>query len=129
MLQSLLHPPPTGCRSTPTEKNMGKYACLIIKFIFKAFWKLILLAHFLLIISTSLPLFRYTGSYNYGSYANQHPHSIQSQYPSLAHEPAIPAPLHYSAYHRSSAQVSLSHLTDRFSSILHKVNQIINLFT
>lgn len=52
---------------------------------------------------------RYTGSYNYGSYANQHPHSIQTQYPSLAHEPAITAPLHYSAYHRSSAQVSPSH--------------------
>lgn len=49
---------------------------------------------------------RYTGSYNYGSYTNQHPHSIQTQYPSLAHEPGITAPLHYSAYHRSSAQVS-----------------------
>ncbi|MED6254949.1 hypothetical protein ATANTOWER_002399 [Ataeniobius toweri] len=48
----------------------------------------------------------YSGSYNYGSYTNQHPHSIQSQYPSLAHEPTITAPLHYSAYHRSSAQVS-----------------------
>lgn len=54
---------------------------------------------------------RYTGSYNYGSYSNQHPHSIQSQYPSLAHEPAISTPLHYSAYHRSSAQVSLNHST------------------
>lgn len=51
---------------------------------------------------------RYTGSYNYGSYTNQHPHSIQSQYQSLGHDPAIPAPLHYSAYHRSSAQVSLT---------------------
>lgn len=49
---------------------------------------------------------RYTGSYNYGSYTTQHPHSIQTQYPSLAHEPGITAPLHYSAYHRSSAQVS-----------------------
>ncbi|CDQ68043.1 unnamed protein product [Oncorhynchus mykiss] len=48
----------------------------------------------------------FTGSYNYGSYSNQHPHSIQSQYPSLAHEPGIPAPLHYPAYHRTSAQVS-----------------------
>ncbi|CAG03413.1 unnamed protein product, partial [Tetraodon nigroviridis] len=48
----------------------------------------------------------YSGSYNYGSYTNQHPHSIQTQYPSLAHEPGITAPLHYSAYHRSSAQVS-----------------------
>uniref|UniRef100_A0A8C5EIH2 RFX-type winged-helix domain-containing protein n=1 Tax=Gouania willdenowi TaxID=441366 RepID=A0A8C5EIH2_GOUWI len=50
----------------------------------------------------------YTGSYNYGSYTNQHPHSIQSQYPSLAHEPPLPAPLHYSAYHRSSAQYQLN---------------------
>ncbi|KAI4825889.1 hypothetical protein KUCAC02_021550 [Chaenocephalus aceratus] len=59
-----------------------------------------------------LPVYReehgYTGSYNYGSYANQHPHSIQSQYPSLAHDPAIPPPLHYSAYHRSSAQYQLN---------------------
>lgn len=52
---------------------------------------------------------RFTGSYNYGSYSNQHPHSIQTQYPSLTHESAITAPLHYSAYHRSSAQVSPSH--------------------
>lgn len=72
---------------------------------------------------------RYTGSYNYGSYANQHPHSIQSQYPSLAHEPAIPAPLHYSAYHRSSAQVSLSHPKDEFSSILKNGNQLMNLLS
>ncbi|XP_061780557.1 transcription factor RFX4 isoform X1 [Nerophis lumbriciformis] len=43
----------------------------------------------------------YTGSYNYGSYASQHPLPIQSQYPGLAHDAA---PLHYSAYHRSSAQ-------------------------
>ncbi|XP_061749664.1 transcription factor RFX4 isoform X1 [Nerophis ophidion] len=43
----------------------------------------------------------YTGSYNYGSYAGQHPHPIQTQYPGLTHETA---PLHYSAYHRSSAQ-------------------------
>ncbi|KAM4553395.1 transcription factor RFX4 isoform 1-T1 [Fundulus diaphanus] len=50
----------------------------------------------------------YSGSYNYGTYTNQHPHSIQSQYPSLAHEPAIPGPLHYSAYHRSSAQYQLN---------------------
>ncbi|KAJ4937603.1 hypothetical protein JOQ06_002236 [Pogonophryne albipinna] len=59
-----------------------------------------------------LPVYReehgYTGSYNYGSYANQHPHSIQSQYPSLAHDPAIPPPLHYSTYHRSSAQYQLN---------------------
>lgn len=54
----------------------------------------------------------YPGSYNYSSYSNQHPHSIQSQYPSLAHEAAIPAPLHYSTYHRSSAQVSPSQPVD-----------------
>ncbi|KAG7217403.1 hypothetical protein INR49_021570 [Caranx melampygus] len=60
----------------------------------------------------------YTGSYNYGSYANQHPHSIQSQYPSLAHEPAIPAPLHYSAYHRSSAQYQLNGQMSRMEPCL-----------
>ncbi|TKS73296.1 Transcription factor RFX4 [Collichthys lucidus] len=60
----------------------------------------------------------YTGSYNYGSYTNQHPHSIQSQYPSLAHEPAIPAPLHYSAYHRSSAQYQLNGQMSRMEPCL-----------
>lgn len=49
--------------------------------------------------------FRYTGSYNYGSYSNQHPHPMQSQYPSLPHDTAISGPLHYSAYHRNSSQV------------------------
>ncbi|PWA14302.1 hypothetical protein CCH79_00012364 [Gambusia affinis] len=60
----------------------------------------------------------YSGSYNYGSYTNQHPHSIQSQYPSLAHEPAIPAPLHYSAYHRSSAQYQLNSQMPRMEPCL-----------
>ncbi|XP_026143109.1 transcription factor RFX4 isoform X3 [Carassius auratus] len=46
----------------------------------------------------------YTGSYNYSSYANQHHHAIQSQYSSLTHEPGLPTPLHYSSYHRTSAQ-------------------------
>lgn len=50
--------------------------------------------------------FRYTGSYNYGSYGNQHPPPMQSQYPALPHDTAISGPLHYSPYHRSSAQVS-----------------------
>lgn len=50
--------------------------------------------------------FRYTGSYNYGSYGNQHPHPMQSQYPALPHDTAISGPLHYAPYHRSSAQVS-----------------------
>lgn len=49
---------------------------------------------------------RYTGSYNYGSYGNQHPPPMQSQYPALPHEAAISGPLHYAPYHRSSAQVS-----------------------
>uniref|UniRef100_A0A5F8A3S4 Regulatory factor X4 n=1 Tax=Macaca mulatta TaxID=9544 RepID=A0A5F8A3S4_MACMU len=48
----------------------------------------------------------YTGSYNYGSYGNQHPHPMQSQYPALPHDTAISGPLHYAPYHRSSAQVS-----------------------
>lgn len=50
--------------------------------------------------------FRYTGSYNYGSYGNQHPPPMQSQYPALPPEAAISGPLHYAPYHRSSAQVS-----------------------
>ncbi|KAG7279007.1 hypothetical protein CRUP_001948 [Coryphaenoides rupestris] len=60
----------------------------------------------------------YTGSYNYGSYANQHPHSIQSQYPSLTHEPGIPAPLHYSPYTRSPAQYPLNSSMSRMESCL-----------
>lgn len=50
--------------------------------------------------------FRYTGSYNYGSYGSQHPPPMQSQYPALPHDTAISGPLHYAPYHRSSAQVS-----------------------
>lgn len=56
--------------------------------------------------SLCLMRFRYTGSYNYGSYGNQHPPPMQSQYPPLPHDTAISGPLHYSPYHRSSAQVS-----------------------
>nr|KAF6453690.1 regulatory factor X4 [Molossus molossus] len=48
----------------------------------------------------------YTGSYNYGSYGNQHPPPMQSQYPALPHEAAISGPLHYAPYHRSSAQMT-----------------------
>lgn len=99
-LQSLLRPPPTACQSTPTERSMG-----IDCFLFNSYSSHCINVFFKLILALNSS---YTGSYNYGSYANQHPHSIQSQYPSLTHEPAIPAPLHYSAYHRSSAQVSLS---------------------
>ncbi|XP_037539125.1 transcription factor RFX4 [Nematolebias whitei] len=69
-----------------------------------------------------MPVYReeygYTGSYNYGSYTNQHPHSIQSQYQSLGHDPAIPAPLHYSAYHRSSAQYQLNGQMSRMEPCL-----------
>lgn len=57
--------------------------------------------------SLRLVHFRYTGSYNYGSYGNQHPHPLQNQYPALPHDTAISGPLHYSPYHRSSAQVSV----------------------
>lgn len=56
--------------------------------------------------SMCLLRFRYTGSYNYGSYGNQHPPPMLSQYPALPHDTAISGPLHYSPYHRSSAQVS-----------------------
>ncbi|XP_069484358.1 transcription factor RFX4 isoform X3 [Ambystoma mexicanum] len=55
----------------------------------------------------------YTGSYNYGSYGNQHHHTIPSQYPSLPHEGSITAPLHYSAYHRSSSQYPFNNQTAR----------------
>ncbi|KAM4037701.1 transcription factor RFX4 isoform 2-T2 [Anomaloglossus baeobatrachus] len=46
----------------------------------------------------------YTGSYNYGTYSNQSPHAIASQYTSLPHESGITTPLHYTAYHRSPSQ-------------------------
>uniref|UniRef100_A0AAV2KZX3 RFX1-4/6/8-like BCD domain-containing protein n=1 Tax=Knipowitschia caucasica TaxID=637954 RepID=A0AAV2KZX3_KNICA len=56
-----------------------------------------------------LPVYReehgYTGSYNYGGYCG--PPSIQSQFQSLGPE-SLSAPLHYSAYHRSSAQYQLN---------------------
>ncbi|XP_009072414.1 PREDICTED: transcription factor RFX4-like, partial [Acanthisitta chloris] len=60
----------------------------------------------------------YTGSYNYGSYSNQHPHPIQSQYPSLPHDTAISGPLHYSAYHRSSSQYPFNGPTSRMEPCL-----------
>ncbi|XP_051917534.1 transcription factor RFX4 isoform X1 [Hippocampus zosterae] len=60
----------------------------------------------------------YTGSYNYGNYANQHPHAIQSQYPGLSHDATIPAPLHYSAYHRSSAQYQFNGQMSRMDPCL-----------
>lgn len=56
---------------------------------------------------------RYTGSYNYSSYANQHHHAIQSQYSSLTHEAGLPTPLHYSSYHRTSAQVRILSQNDQ----------------
>ncbi|KAF2980400.1 hypothetical protein EK904_008339 [Melospiza melodia maxima] len=60
----------------------------------------------------------YTGSYNYGSYSNQHPHPMQSQYPSLPHDAAISGPLHYSAYHRSSSQYPFNGPTSRMEPCL-----------
>ncbi|XP_077601102.1 transcription factor RFX4 isoform X1 [Stigmatopora nigra] len=64
----------------------------------------------------------YSGSYNYGSYANQHPHAIQSQYPGLGHDGAIPPPLHYSAYHRSSAQYQFNGQMSRMDPCLMSTN-------
>ncbi|XP_074757253.1 transcription factor RFX4 [Athene noctua] len=60
----------------------------------------------------------YSGSYNYGSYSNQHPHPMQSQYPSLPHDTAISGPLHYSAYHRSSSQYPFNSPTSRMEPCL-----------
>lgn len=92
----------------PQDASLQGGARVITRLLIIVVLKYILDLFFGFIIFTKFRLyFRYTGSYNYGSYANQHPHSIQSQYPSLAHEPTIPAPLHYSAYHRTSAQVRL----------------------
>ncbi|XP_077122584.1 transcription factor RFX4 isoform X1 [Ranitomeya variabilis] len=53
----------------------------------------------------------YTGSYNYGTYSNQSPHPIASQYTSLPHESGITTPLHYTAYHRSPSQYPFSSQT------------------
>ncbi|XP_006241245.3 transcription factor RFX4 isoform X9 [Rattus norvegicus] len=60
----------------------------------------------------------YTGSYNYGSYGNQHPHPLQNQYPALPHDTAISGPLHYSPYHRSSAQYPFNSPTSRMEPCL-----------
>uniref|UniRef100_A0A8C3IFE2 Regulatory factor X4 n=2 Tax=Emydidae TaxID=8476 RepID=A0A8C3IFE2_CHRPI len=60
----------------------------------------------------------YTGSYNYGSYSNQHPYPMQSQYPSLSHDTTISGPLHYSAYHRSSSQYPFNSPTSRMEPCL-----------
>ncbi|XP_076841145.1 transcription factor RFX4 isoform X1 [Brachyhypopomus gauderio] len=60
----------------------------------------------------------YNGSYNYGSYTNQHHHAIQSQYPGLTHDPGLPSPLHYSSYHRSSAQYPLNSQMPRMEPCL-----------
>uniref|UniRef100_A0A2K5ZVK6 Regulatory factor X4 n=2 Tax=Cercopithecidae TaxID=9527 RepID=A0A2K5ZVK6_MANLE len=60
----------------------------------------------------------YTGSYNYGSYGNQHPHPMQSQYPALPHDTAISGPLHYAPYHRSSAQYPFNSPTSRMEPCL-----------
>ncbi|XP_072511925.1 transcription factor RFX4 isoform X4 [Notamacropus eugenii] len=60
----------------------------------------------------------YTGSYNYGTYSNQHPHPMQSQYPSLSHDTAISGPLHYSPYHRGSSQYPFNSPTSRMEPCL-----------
>ncbi|XP_060101555.1 transcription factor RFX4 isoform X3 [Heteronotia binoei] len=60
----------------------------------------------------------YSGSYNYGSYGNQHPHPMQSQYPSLPHDTTISGPLHYSAYHRSSSQYPFNSPSSRMEPCL-----------
>ncbi|XP_023657731.1 transcription factor RFX4 isoform X1 [Paramormyrops kingsleyae] len=60
----------------------------------------------------------YTGSYNYGSYPNQHHHPIQNQYPALPHEPGITTSLHYPAYHRTSSQYSLNSQMSRMEPCL-----------
>ncbi|XP_044535071.1 transcription factor RFX4 [Gracilinanus agilis] len=60
----------------------------------------------------------YTGSYNYGTYSNQHPHPMQSQYPSLPHDTAISGPLHYSPYHRGSSQYPFNSPTSRMEPCL-----------
>ncbi|XP_041612246.1 transcription factor RFX4 isoform X2 [Vulpes lagopus] len=60
----------------------------------------------------------YTGSYNYGSYGGQHPPPMQSQYPALPHDTAISGPLHYSPYHRSSAQYPFNSPTSRMEPCL-----------
>ncbi|XP_048355172.1 transcription factor RFX4 isoform X4 [Sphaerodactylus townsendi] len=60
----------------------------------------------------------YSSSYNYGSYGNQHPHPMQSQYPSLPHDTTISGPLHYSAYHRSSSQYPFNSPSSRMEPCL-----------
>ncbi|KAM6438103.1 transcription factor RFX4 isoform 4-T4 [Liasis olivaceus] len=60
----------------------------------------------------------YTGSYNYGTYGNQHSHPMQSQYPSLPHDSTISAPLHYSAYHRNSSQYPFNSPSSRMEPCL-----------
>ncbi|XP_077195817.1 transcription factor RFX4 isoform X5 [Paroedura picta] len=60
----------------------------------------------------------YSGNYNYGSYGNQHPHPMQSQYPSLSHDTTISGPLHYSAYHRSSSQYPFNSPSSRMEPCL-----------
>ncbi|XP_035939036.1 transcription factor RFX4 isoform X4 [Halichoerus grypus] len=60
----------------------------------------------------------YTGSYNYGGYGSQHPAPVQSQYPALPHDAAISGPLHYSPYHRGSAQYPFNSPTSRMEPCL-----------
>ncbi|XP_048463894.1 transcription factor RFX4 [Rhincodon typus] len=59
----------------------------------------------------------YTGGYNYGSYSNQPPLPIQSQYPTLTHD-SLSSPLPYPAYHRSSSQYPFNSQTPRMEPCL-----------
>ncbi|KAJ8245526.1 hypothetical protein GJAV_G00271680 [Gymnothorax javanicus] len=60
----------------------------------------------------------YTGGYNYSSYTSQHHTPIQTQYPSLHHEPGITTPLHYPAYHRTTPQYPLNSQMSRMEPCL-----------
>ncbi|XP_067856092.1 transcription factor RFX4 [Heptranchias perlo] len=60
----------------------------------------------------------YTGGYNYGSYSNQHPVPIQSQYPGLTHDSSLSSPLPYPAYHRSTTQYPFNSQTPRMEPCL-----------
>ncbi|XP_007893604.1 transcription factor RFX4 isoform X1 [Callorhinchus milii] len=60
----------------------------------------------------------YSGGYNYGSYSNQPPHPIQSQYPALPHDSSLTAPIPYPAYHRSTSQYPFNSQTSRMEPCL-----------
>ncbi|XP_072350431.1 transcription factor RFX4-like isoform X4 [Scyliorhinus torazame] len=59
----------------------------------------------------------YTGGYSYGSYSNQPPLPIQSQYPALTHD-SLSSPLPYPAYHRSTSQYPFNSQAPRMEPCL-----------